>query len=52
MEDKEEKTLFMALEAKHDVATVNEAWSLDIGCSSHMTGIKSVFKELDESQKT
>lgn len=46
-EDKEEEVLFMTYEAKHADLTANEVWYLDNGCSSHMTDLKSVFKELD-----
>ncbi|TYK12579.1 Retrovirus-related Pol polyprotein from transposon TNT 1-94 [Cucumis melo var. makuwa] len=28
-----------------------EAWFIDSGCSNHMTGLKSVFKELNEGEK-
>ena len=31
--------------------TSNNIWFLDSGCSSHMTGARSSFKELDESVK-
>ncbi|XP_010277694.1 PREDICTED: uncharacterized protein LOC104612075 [Nelumbo nucifera] len=30
----------------------NGVWFLDSGCSSHMSGTKSLFKELDKSQKS
>lgn len=33
-------------EASHDV------WFIDSGCSNHMTGTKSLFQNLDESQKS
>ncbi|XP_057990424.1 uncharacterized protein LOC131172900 [Hevea brasiliensis] len=41
----------MAYEVNGDVPGASEIWFLDSSCSSHMTGMKSVFKELDESQK-
>ena len=28
-----------------------DLWFVDSGCSNHMTGTKSLFKELDETQK-
>lgn len=29
----------------------SDVWFVDSGCSNHMTGMKSLFKELDETQK-
>ncbi|KAL1211506.1 Retrovirus-related Pol polyprotein from transposon TNT 1-94 [Cardamine amara subsp. amara] len=40
--------LFMAYKS-HDVSKT--VWYLDSGCSNHMTGIKSMFREIDESHK-
>ncbi|XP_039135714.1 uncharacterized protein LOC120273134 [Dioscorea cayenensis subsp. rotundata] len=34
-----------------DVPTTNSIWLVDSGCSSHMTGQRSMFTSLDESQK-
>ncbi|KAJ0077459.1 hypothetical protein Patl1_35960 [Pistacia atlantica] len=49
-EQKEEEVkLFMAYHV--DTTTSNNIWFLDSGCSNHMTGIKSLFTELDESYK-
>ncbi|KAL4273006.1 hypothetical protein GQ457_13G030250 [Hibiscus cannabinus] len=48
-ESDEENKLFMAcIDANH---MPSDLWFVDSGCSNHMTGIKSLFKELDESQK-
>ncbi|KAL4353579.1 hypothetical protein GQ457_06G019510 [Hibiscus cannabinus] len=48
-ENDEENKLFMACtDANH---MPSDLWFVDSGCSNHMTGIKSLFKELDESQK-
>ena len=33
-------------------AVSNDVWFVDSGCSNHMSGTRSLFKELDESQKT
>ena len=32
--------------------TPNDVWFLDSGCSNHMSGTKSLFKDLDESKKS
>ncbi|GMP92784.1 hypothetical protein CsSME_00042867 [Camellia sinensis var. sinensis] len=29
----------------------SDVWFVDSGCLNHMTGMKSLFKELDETQK-
>ncbi|KAK9001962.1 hypothetical protein V6N11_024656 [Hibiscus sabdariffa] len=48
-ESDEENKLFMAcIDANH---MPSDLWFVDSGCSNHMTGVKSLFKELDESQK-
>ncbi|XP_021602892.1 uncharacterized protein LOC110608005 [Manihot esculenta] len=45
----DEFKLFMAdLELN---GTLGDIWFLDSGCSNHMTGIRSLFKELDEDYK-
>ncbi|XP_074585493.1 uncharacterized protein LOC141841246 [Curcuma longa] len=48
-EGNEESKLFMVHSNSNEVQ--NDIWFLDSGCSNHMTGNKSLFKELDESQK-
>ena len=30
----------------------NDGWFLDDGCPNHMSGTRSLFKELDESKKS
>ncbi|CAH1447100.1 unnamed protein product [Lactuca virosa] len=45
----EESKLFMAHSSTVD--TSNGVWFVDSGCSNHMTGTKSLFKDLDETQK-
>ncbi|GAV92222.1 hypothetical protein CFOL_v3_35603 [Cephalotus follicularis] len=48
-ENKEESKLFMAyFDSTDDKSSV---WFVDSGCSNHMSGTRSVFKELDETQK-
>ncbi|XP_038685787.1 uncharacterized protein LOC119985569 [Tripterygium wilfordii] len=48
-ENEEESMLFMVHSSANDVS--NEVWFLDSGCSKHMSGVRSMFKELDESHK-
>ncbi|XP_073301409.1 uncharacterized protein [Primulina huaijiensis] len=48
-EEKQESKLFMVHSHSNDLQ--NDVWFLDSGCPNHMTGNKSLFKELDESQK-
>ncbi|KAL3500572.1 hypothetical protein ACH5RR_039665 [Cinchona calisaya] len=50
-EEKEEEDgiLFMAWSA--DAKVVANVWLVDSGCSHHMTGDKSFFKDLDETKK-
>nr|ABW74566.1 integrase [Boechera divaricarpa] len=47
-QENEQPRLFMAFESEEASKSV---WYLDSGCSNHMTGTKSSFKELDESHK-
>ncbi|XP_021893053.1 uncharacterized protein LOC110811010 [Carica papaya] len=49
VKDEEEIKLFMAYQ--DGTKASSGIWFLDSGCSNHMTGIKSLFKELDESCK-
>ncbi|GJR57044.1 hypothetical protein Tco_1499206 [Tanacetum coccineum] len=46
----EESYLFMVQYTKQDV--LNDVWYLGSGCSNHMSHIKSIFKDMDESQKS
>ncbi|XP_031253080.1 uncharacterized protein LOC116111015 [Pistacia vera] len=46
----EDSKLFMAHFCNNVVS--DDVWFLDSGCSNHMTGTRSLFKELDESQKS
>ncbi|RVW37270.1 Retrovirus-related Pol polyprotein from transposon TNT 1-94 [Vitis vinifera] len=48
-QEEDQVKLFMAY--NEEVVSSNNIWFLDSGCSNHMTGIKSLFKELDESHK-
>ncbi|KAL3500670.1 hypothetical protein ACH5RR_039763 [Cinchona calisaya] len=48
-EDEEEIKLFMAYQ--DNIIALSDIWFLDSGYSNHITGIKSLFKELDESHK-
>ncbi|KAL4291772.1 hypothetical protein GQ457_14G025100 [Hibiscus cannabinus] len=49
MENEEENKLFMAcIDTNHKPS---DLWFVDSGCSNHMTGTKSLFQELDETQK-
>ena len=36
---------------QEDVIAGHGIWYLDSGCSNHMTGVKLLFKELDETIK-
>ncbi|KAH0661062.1 hypothetical protein KY290_029883 [Solanum tuberosum] len=48
-ENEEENYLFMAcIDANHKPSDI---WFVDSGCSNHMTGAKSMFRDLDEKQK-
>ncbi|KAK2986230.1 hypothetical protein RJ640_002147 [Escallonia rubra] len=49
MKDEEESKLFMA--SFNDTNVESGIWFVDSGCSNHMTGTRSMFKELDESFK-
>ena len=42
--------LFMAHSAVDDAS--EEVWFIDNGCSNHMSGTKSLFRDLDESKKS
>ncbi|KAK6255552.1 hypothetical protein SCA6_016857 [Theobroma cacao] len=46
----EEIRLFIAFFYEKEQS--NDVWFLDNGCSNHMSGTRSLFKELDESNKT
>lgn len=48
--DGEEK-LFMAQNEKNEETHQSHVWFIDSGCSNHMTGCKSLFSFLDESDK-
>ncbi|GJV30171.1 retrovirus-related pol polyprotein from transposon TNT 1-94 [Tanacetum coccineum] len=43
--------LFMAYSPVNAPNTENNVWYIDSGCSNHMCGARSMFKELDESQR-
>ena len=45
-----ESHLFMVHSSTSKDST--EMWFMDSGCSNHMSGTKSLFKELDESLKS
>lgn len=47
--EEEESNLFMA--HIHNNHRPSNLWFVDSRCSNHMTGAKSLFKELDETQK-
>lgn len=49
-ENDEEDRLFMAMGVEESSKKDN-VWFLDSGCSNHMTGRRSMFKNIDESQK-
>ena len=50
MEKNEENSkLFMTHSQVHDIS--NDIWFLDSGCSNHMSGIKSIFRDIDETHK-
>lgn len=48
-EEEDEIKLFVA--QLEDTKLFSDIWFLDTDCSNHMTGIRSLFKELDESHK-
>ena len=53
----EESTLFMAytedilLQGVQDMRIQDNQWYLDTGASSHMTGMRSFFRSIDENQR-
>ena len=47
--NEEESRLFMAYCDTNEVTS--DMWFVDNGCSNHMSGIKGIFKELDETKK-
>ena len=47
--EEEENKLFMACIDTNPKPS--DLWFVDSGCSNHMTGTKSLFQELDETQK-
>jgi len=49
-ENDDDSKLFMALYCEKE--TPNDFWFLDSGCSNHMSGTRSLFKELYESKKS
>ncbi|CAL5412844.1 unnamed protein product [Camellia sinensis] len=48
-ENEESSKLFMTHFDPNN--TSSDVWFIDSGCSNHMTGMKSLIKELDETQK-
>lgn len=46
----EDDRLFMAHSTVGDAS--QEVWFIDSGCSNHMSGTKSLFRDLDESKKS
>ena len=48
-EENEHSNLFMALNKAENSAV--SVWFVDSGCSNHMTGMKSLFNELNEAYK-
>lgn len=48
-EEEEEEYLFMACTDTN--SKPSNLWFVDSGCSNHMTGTKTFFHELDETQK-
>ena len=48
-ENEEEEKLFMACMDTNPEK--GDLWFIDSGCSNHMTGTKSLFQELDETQR-
>ena len=47
--NEENSKLFMTRSQVHDI--LNNIWFLDSGCSNHMSGIKSKFRDIDETHK-
>lgn len=46
----EDNHLFMAHSSTD--AVLNDVWFIDSGCSNHMSGTRSLFEEIDQSQKS
>lgn len=49
VEENEENSKFMTHSQVHDIS--NDIWFLDSGYSNHMSGIKSIFRDIDETHK-
>ena len=47
--NEENSKLFMTHSQIHNIS--NDIWFLDSGCSNHMSGIKSIFRYIDETHK-
>ena len=48
-ENEENSKLIMTHSQVHDIS--NDIWFLDSRCSNHMSGIKSIFRDIDEIHK-
>ena len=49
-EDQEKSKFFMTYLCWNDIAS--DVWFVDSGCSNHMLGKRSMFRELDASHNT